>query len=267
MLRCGPQDHDQLSGRWADTSPPRPPVRQTQGESAKMAEVGKKRIGCGILLGILVLLGIIGSLMERTSDKENSSSQPSPSAPTQRQSAPAEKYALGLQQAYEAEGFDVEVLYLDDEKTLTLRSDEFKDATAREAVASKLEANRKQLCSIDVWYVKVGYSKGALSRDVMKSLDLGCPAEKAARVEENRDARVKYAQNLNVDPSIQVSASGTLLVAESDEFFSKQAYRTAFARSLLSDPTVVRNLCDLGFSQIRLRSKGQTVKTVTVPCK
>ena len=132
----------------------------------------------------------------------------------------AEQYASIIQQHLTDGGFDVNVLYLDHEKTLMLLSDEFKDAEAREAVASKLREDRKLLCSIEIWYAKIGYSKGVFSGDVTKNISFGCPAAEVARIKDNEQGRIKYAASLNSAPGVHVSAKGTVLVAESDEFFT-----------------------------------------------
>lgn len=181
----------------------------------------------------------------------------------------ATQYASIIQQHLTNEGFEVNVFYLEDEKTLMLLSDEFKDAEAREAVAAKLREDRKLLCSIEIWYAKIGYHKGMLSGDVTKNLSLGCPAAKSANLKESEVKRKTFAANLvsdmaaiNVHSSIG-GISSTTLILESDDWTLAQA--PAFGRMLLQSPAF-SDLCRLGFARVQLRNKKQLLKTIPLAC-
>src|SRR5437867_6349874 len=114
------------------------------------------------------------------------------------QLSPADRFALNLERKFKENGYDIDASVGID-KSLVLTSDIFKDASARETEASELWKDRNTLCGLDIWYVKVGYSKGIFSSDVMKTLSLGCPAEKAARPQEMSAEREKAATTLSVE--------------------------------------------------------------------
>jgi hypothetical protein len=77
------------------------------------------------------------------------------------------------------------------------------------------------------------------------SESFGGPAAKAARMRQTEQEPVKYAESLDVHPSLRVRADGTALVGESDEFFSHEKWRVAFLQKLLNDPDIRENLCRL----------------------
>ncbi len=186
-------------------------------------------------------------------------------AVAEQQMSPAEKFAWNLQQSFKSEGYDIDVVALKDHRILRLTSDLFKDAATREDQARDLWKNRKALCGFDIWYVEVGYSKGMFSSDVTKKMSLGCPAAKAARIQETKGEREKYAASLDT-AEIHSNVSGTTLVFESGAFADPKN-RSAFVQMMLGDPAVVRNLCQREFSQLQLKNKKQTVKTASVVCK
>jgi len=181
------------------------------------------------------------------------------------QMSPADKYAMNLEQTFKSRGYDVDAVVLD--KALTLTSDMFRNAVVRESEARELYNERKALCALDIWYVRVGYSKGILSGDVMKSMSLGCPAEKASRVQQMKGEREAFAESLDKDtrPKIRVRAVGTTLVFEGLAF-GIPAYRSFFYRNVLSAPGSHENYCRLGIDSLQLKSKSVT-KSYRVVCR
>lgn len=180
-----------------------------------------------------------------------------------QQLSPADKFALNLQRNYQQNGYDIDVTYYKSENELRLKSDMFQDAGVRESLVGALYKDRQTLCGLGIWYLKVGYGKGLFSSDVMKSASLGCPAAKAARIEETKTAREELATGLNSpDLGVRVRADGTTLVCES-AFFDDPSNRSKFAGMLLSDK---QKLCDREFAQIQLKGNKQT-RTVPISCK
>lgn len=188
-----------------------------------------------------------------------------PTAVAQQQMSPAEKFAWNLQHTFKSQGYDIDVVALKGDRILRLTSDLFKDAATREDQAWDLWKSRKALCGFDIWYVEVGYSKGMFSSDVTKRMSLGCPAAKAARIQETKAEREKYARSLDT-AEIHSSVSGTTLVFESGAFADPKN-RSAFVQMMLGDPAVVQNLCQREFSRLQLNNKKQIVKTAPVVCK
>src|ERR1700680_3438532 len=111
-----------------------------------------------------------------------------------QQMSPADKFALSLQRTYQQQGYDIDVAYDESKHQLTLKSDLLTDATLREALVRALHGERQTLCGIGIWYLKVGYSKGWFSSDVMKSASMGCPAARAARIQATQTAREELAR-------------------------------------------------------------------------
>lgn len=181
-----------------------------------------------------------------------------------------EEYALQLQRTLQHNGYDVEVRFYKDENTLTLKSDEFRDAGTREDLVRELTRDTKTMCGLGIWYVKVGYSKGFLSRDVMRSASVGCPAAKAARIAETAAAREEIASAVN-DPDgtghIHAHVEGTTLVIVSEHYFDDPQRRAMWIQSIsevLSRQQ--QKLCDAQFARVQFKGKNP-VKTVPVHCK
>lgn len=179
------------------------------------------------------------------------------------QLSPADKFALNLEHTFKNNGYDIDAR-VDIDKSLVLTSDIFKDAAARETEASELWKERSTLCGLDIWYVKVGYSKGIFSSDVTKTLSLGCPAEKAARAQEMASEREKAAASLSAE-GVHASVKGTTMIFESD-FFSEPAFRSQFVDKLVHSPDVMQKWCYLAVSQVQLTYKGKVVRTVPIEC-
>src|ERR1022692_2333744 len=59
-----------------------------------------------------------------------------------------EDYALQLQRMYSQNGYDISVRYVSDEKTLVLKSDEFRDPELREAIVRELRRDTKTICGL-----------------------------------------------------------------------------------------------------------------------
>lgn len=177
--------------------------------------------------------------------------------------SPADKFALNLESTFRNNGYDIDVS-VDIDKSLVLISDIFKDAPARENEASELWNERSTLCGLDIWYVKVGYSKGMFSSDVAKTLSLGCPAEKVARVQEMAPEREKAAASLSED-GVRATAKGTTMIFDSD-FFSQHAFRSQFVDKMVTPPDVMQRWCYLAVSEVQLTYKGKVVRTVPVEC-
>ena len=176
---------------------------------------------------------------------------------------PADKFALQLQHTFEANGYDITIFVID--RALTAKSDLFKNAYSRESEANELAHDPKALCDLDIWYVKVGYSKGMFSGDIMKTINVGCPAEKIARIQEMAPEREKAASDLSVE-GMHATTMNTTLIFESD-FFSDPALRSKFIRSVVKNGDHMRRLCNLEFTKVELRFQGRTVQTVSLSCK
>lgn len=180
-----------------------------------------------------------------------------------QQMSPAEKFALNLQRNYKQNGYDIDVTYYKSGNELRLKSDLLQNAELRESLVSTLYKDRQTLCGLSIWYLKVGYSKGWFSSDVMKHASLGCPAAKAARIEQTKAAREELARGLNSpDVGVRVRVDGTTLVCESD-FFDDPVNRSKFTQMLLADR---QKLCDREFAQIQLKGKKQA-RTVPIACR
>jgi len=188
-----------------------------------------------------------------------------------------DKLIFEMQNNYQREGLDVEVLYSASEKALILRSDLFKDIAMREQQIDLIARDnvwKKALCNVGLWYLQGGYSKGTFSRDVMKTVSLGCPAEKAALDQQHRAEREKFAASLQQDfnqgqdpvaKGTRVSAHGTTLVMESN-LFAKPTDRAAFVRMFMADALVLQKLCGIRFSHLQVKGGGQA-RTVPLPCR
>jgi hypothetical protein len=184
--------------------------------------------------------------------------------------SPAEKLALAMEQDFKKNGYDVEVRASSEEKAIILTSDLFKDPEWREAEVTKLTEDRKVFCGLGIWYAKVGYSKGIFSSDIMKTVSLRCPAEKAAHAEELAAQRRQFAgklapdlRSLNVHSSV-AGTGATTLILECDDWTVAQA--PAFGRALLQSPAF-HDLCRLGFAQVQLRNNKLLLKTIPLTCR
>jgi|SRR5271157_2396351 len=181
-----------------------------------------------------------------------------------------EDYALQLQRTYQHNGYDVEVAFYHSENTLAVRSDEFKDSGTREAIVRELTRDTKTMCGLGIWYVRVGYSKGFFSGDVMKTASVGCPAAKAAHITETAGAREEIANALN-DPDgtghIHARVDGVTLVLISEYYFDSPQRRSMGIQAI-SDVLSKQHqkLCDADFANIQFKGKNP-VKIVPVRCK
>jgi hypothetical protein len=154
---------------------------------------------------------------------------------------------------------------------LILISDSFQDVSTREAAVSGLRKDPKTLCNLGIWHIKVGYSKGVLSSDVMKTVSLGCSAAKAARIEETRSLREEIANAAN-DPDgsgrVHTHAVGTTLVVESPYFFDDPTngpvFAKAMAQKLMEDS---QKLCAAAVSQLQMRGSKRVVRSTPVICR
>jgi hypothetical protein len=167
-----------------------------------------------------------------------------------------------LERKYQQNGYDIDVSVVEHE--LRLKSDLLQDAAVRESLVSALRKDSHTLCGLEIWYLKVGYSKGWFSSDVMKSASLGCPAAKAARIQETKVSRDELAAQLNSpEEGMKIRADGTILVCES-EFFGESENRTRFVQMILGNR---QKLCDREFSAIQLVKGGKVIRTVPVQCR
>ena len=89
-----------------------------------------------------------------------------------RQLSAADKSALNLERTFKNNGYDIDAR-VDIDKSLVFTSTFSKKPPLRETEASELWKERSTLCGLDIWYVKVGYSKGMFSSDVTKTLSIG----------------------------------------------------------------------------------------------
>jgi hypothetical protein len=182
----------------------------------------------------------------------------------------ADEFALNLQRTFEQDGYDVTVR-ANHQHELILTSDSFQDPSARNSATGALTKDPKTLCNLGIWYIKVGYSKGMLSSDVMKTVSLGCSAAKAERIEGTRSLREEIAAAAN-DPDgtgrVHVHADGTTLVVYSPYFFddpqSGATFAKAMAQKLLENS---RNLCAAAITQLRMKGGKRVIRTVPVSCK
>jgi hypothetical protein len=195
---------------------------------------------------------------------QSGSSHDSASSDSEQSMTPADKFALNLVRTFRNNGYDIDAR-IDIDKSLVLTSDFFQDASTRETEVAELWKERTTLCSMDIWYVKVGYSKGMFSGDVRKSISLGCLAEKTAYAAEMAPEREKAAASLSVD-GVRASVTGTTLSFESD-YFSEATFRSQFVQRLEDNPDVRQANCRLAFAQIQLTYKGKVVRTVPVRCE
>jgi hypothetical protein len=182
----------------------------------------------------------------------------------------ADEFALKLQRNFEQNGYDVSV-QTNQQHELILTSDSFQNASTREAAVSGLTKDTKTLCNLGIWYIKVGYSKGMLSSDVMKTASVGCPAAKAARIDETKSLREEIAKAAN-DPAgsgrIHVHVDGTTLVVESPYFFDDPKNGATFAKAMAQK--LIENtekLCAAAISQLRMKGSKRVVRVVPVVCR
>jgi hypothetical protein len=224
-------------------------------------------IGLSYLARGLITLNRAAPLGQSANHPEIADQQTKPTTNSSEEKSiqltPADKFALNLQRKFDANGYDISVYVVD--KTLTLKSELFKDGAARESEVNELLQDPKTLCGLKIWYVKVGYSKGVLSSDVMKSVSLGCPEEKIEHTQEMASERQKIAADLNGE-GMQVSVNDTTLVVDSD-FFSDRKLRSRFIQRIVSPDEEMRKFCWLAFTKIELRYRNLAVQTVPVVCK
>ena len=154
---------------------------------------------------------------------------------------------------------------------LILTSDSFQNSATRDSATEALVKDPKTLCNLGIWYIKAGYSKGLFSSDVMKTVSLGCAAEKAARIEETKPLREEIAQATN-DPDgggrVHARIEGTTLVIESGYFFDDPQNGMTFAKAMVQK--ILGNsqkLCRAAISQLQMKGSKKVVKTVPVTCK
>lgn len=177
---------------------------------------------------------------------------------------PAETFAMQLDRYYKQNGYDIDAS-VDADKALVLRSDRFKDDSAREAEAADFWNERAKLCKLEIWYLKVGYSKGVLSGDVMKTVSLGCVAQKAAYAKEMAPEREKAAAALSTD-DMHASVSGTTLIFDSDRFADPN-YGLRFMQMMQADQLANEANCKLAFTEIRLSYMGKLVRKMPLKCE
>ena len=193
-----------------------------------------------------------------------------PSIASSQQIKTADDFALILQHNFQQNGYDVNVR-ANHQHELILLSDSFQDAATRDAATRTLAKDPATLCSLGIWYIKAGYSKGMVSSDVMKTASLQCPAAKAAHIDETKPLRDEIASAAN-DPDgsgrLHVHAQGTTLVIESAYFFddpeSGASYAKAMAKSLLASSD---KLCAAAITRLQMRGSSRVIKTVPVVCK
>jgi|HubBroStandDraft_1064217.scaffolds.fasta_scaffold92854_2 hypothetical protein len=182
----------------------------------------------------------------------------------------ADELALNLQRNFEQNGYDVSVR-ANHQHELILTSDSFQDSMTRDSAAGALTKDPKTLCNLGIWYIKVGYSKGTFSGDVMKTMSLGCPAANAARLEETKPLREEIARAAN-DPDgsgrVHAHADGATLVVESSYFFDDPqngvTFAKAMAQKLLEDS---QKLCAAAIGQLQMKGSKKVIKTVPVACR
>jgi len=188
--------------------------------------------------------------------------------PARAQQVKAEDFALQLQRIYQRNGYDITVTFRQEENALVLRSDEFRDAETREATAREVGKNAKTMCPLGIWYLKVGYHKGFLD-DITKTVSLGCPAAKSARIAETAAAREEFSKICD-DPdgsgSVHCHVEGTILVIVSERFFDNPQLRAytihSMSQTIRREP---QKLCDAQFTKLQFKGKN-LIKTETIAC-
>jgi hypothetical protein len=188
----------------------------------------------------------------------------------------ANKFALNLENNYKSNGLDVKVRAgIDNSFVLTpylaLTSYLFEDAEVREAYAAALLKERKNLCGVGIWYVRVGYSNAMSPSGVTKDFSLGCPAEGVAYIQKMAPEREKAALELSTD-GVQGSVKDRTLLFESN-FFSKPMYCEPFVRGIVSaygygnSALGKKKLCYIAVDRVQLTYHGKVMKTVPIVCK
>ena len=231
------------------------------------------------LTGFIILMGTTAVFDHQGTDQQSGKTQQNEQAapsnvntnPETRQDAStpdpelsaADQFALNLERRFKENGYDIDARVGID-KSLVVTSDIFKDASAREMEASELWKERDTLCGLEIWYIKVGYSKGIFSSDVTKNLSLGCPAGKAARAQEMASEREKTAESLNGD-GIRAGVNGTAMTFDSD-FFSEATFRSQFVDRMVHSPEMMQKWCYLAVDKIQLTYSGKVVRTVPIKC-
>lgn len=118
--------------------------------------------------------------------------------------------------------------------------------------------------------VEIGYSKGTFSGDVAKKMSLGCPAQKAAHLQETKAGRESFVSDLNrgfASNSLNVRASAvdSTLVLEGD-LFSDPTMTSLFVKKMLSDSDTMRKLCLIDFARIQVKNKKRVMKIAPIVC-
>jgi len=232
------------------------------------------RSGYVVVASITLLLCWI-LFHDSSTPSKDATSQSTPGAQSaqvaadQPESEPVGKFALNLQRNFEQNGYDVSVR-ANYQHELILTSDSFQDPSSRYSATAALTKDPKTLCDLGIWYIKVGYSKGMLSSDIMKTVSLECPAAKAARLEETKSLREEIARSID-DPDVSghlhVHAEGTTLVVESAYFFDDPQNGAAFADAQAQ--TLLRNsekLCAAAINRLQIKGSKRVIKTVPVRC-
>ena len=262
---CGRQQHA------AGASPAQPQPQSQIAPSRKSHKVLWVSVALVIGLSLIFFLMDSGSDESSSTAKRQSSGQQE-SAQSEQQAEDSETarerernlemYAVNLETMLKQDGYDVEVLASYHLHLLTLKSDSFQDAAMREGVAHQVYGLRKTLCGMGVWTAEVGYSRGMLSSDVMKTFSLGCPDAKAARIKATEADRQELANALNFDSRVKNHIEGTTLVCESPEFFDNAQLRAQFLQFIRSEKD---KLCNREVSSVRLKGKNYS-KTFPVGC-
>lgn len=230
--------------------------QQVSSDAKTCPHGGKKVASSTAAIGCLIVIGVLCSC---SASPSGSTGQPSatPSEAKQpiasSQTAPAaaeefsagEKFAMNLERKYQQHGLDIGVRYSNPTHELRLSSDEFRDVEARSAVVGALQKDRKTLCNLGIWYIKVGYSKGWLSSDVASSTSLGCPAA----VAQSQALRNEFAAKMGGGQVGSMSAEGTTLIWVT-EFADDPA-----ARQQMTDMMNRDQFCSRGFTRIVFRWK------------
>jgi hypothetical protein len=218
-------------------------------------------------IAISVCLSFSGCSGRDNPSSPNSPDKSGPASLTEEQIAAGEQFATNLRSQYRRNGFDIEVR-VDHFHSLTLTSDLFKDYASREKISGELIKNSGTLCRLGIWYVFVGYSKGAFSSDVLKKASVDCPAARAEAEAAMKPQREEFLKAVNAAGGGQVRAYfvDRTLVYESEFFFDDKqggrAYMNAQAQQALQS---YDKLCALGADRVLITGKIQK-KSVPLNC-
>lgn len=181
-----------------------------------------------------------------------------------------EQYANSLHALLRDEGYDIVVTELGDK--LILAADFFEDTSTRVQFLQLVRHSNSGLCNIGFRRVDIG-KKGFFTSS--ETYSLNCPEtadERKARIQAGLAKRQEYAESLQRD--LNNSASGAMgitlsqanseLIVMSDTGVAEAGPSVQQWRGIAVNSEVRAQLCDAGFSGVRLKNNQQS-KGVRIP--